>query len=48
MKYYITAVDEYGGLCHDCVSAKSEKQAEDIFYFRHAAEELEIIKIIGY
>ena len=44
-RYLVVAVDEWGGSTKHEVRAISEQEAEDIFNFMHAAENLEIVEI---
>ena len=44
-RYLVVAIDDWGGSIMHEVRAISEQEAEDIFNFMHAAEDLEIVEI---
>jgi hypothetical protein len=44
-RFLVVAIDEWGGSIKHEVRAMSEQEAEDIFNFMHAAENLEIVEI---
>jgi len=44
-RFLVVAIDEWGGSAMHEVRAISEQEAEDLFTFMHAAENLEIVEI---
>ena len=44
-RFLVVAIDDWGGSTEQEVRAISEQEAEDLFNFMHAAENLEVVEI---